>query len=177
LSNSCWTSRRDRLVCPLCEVGKLLPSGQGSARCTSCASFVSGTMLEVLQCIVALPDSLRNHACEAGGHPEMRQLPGGVSHCPGWRSEVLSLNTSSVVQKPDLELGGHAQQRRECRTGRAYAIRRVSPSPAGADRDRLNDAELGDSLMVSNLIGTRRLVQVRAATTVRAATITSKARR
>jgi hypothetical protein len=170
LSNTCWTSRRDRLVCPLCEVGELLPPGQGSARCTSCASFVSGTMLEVLQCIVALPDSLRNHTCEAGGHPEMRQLPDGVSHCPGWRSEVLSLITSSVVRKPVLELSGHAQQRRGCGTGRAYTIRRVSPSLAGAGRDRLNDAELGDSLMVSNLIGIRRLVQVRAAT------ITSKAR-
>ena len=31
----CWTSRRDRLVCPLCEVGELIPSGQGSARWTS----------------------------------------------------------------------------------------------------------------------------------------------
>jgi hypothetical protein len=174
LSKSCWTSRRDRLVCPLCEVGELLPSGQGSARCTSCASFVSGTMLEVLQCIVAQPGSLGNHACEAGGHPEMGQLPDGVSHCPGWRSEVLSLNTSSVVRKPVLELGGHAQQRRGCGTGRAYDIRRVGPSPAGtsgAGRDRLNDADLGDSLMVSNLLGTRRLVQVRAATTI------SKARR
>jgi hypothetical protein len=125
MRKTCWTPRRDHLVCPLCEVGELLPSGQGSARCTSCASFVSGTMLEVLQCIVALPDSLRNHACEAGGHPEMRQLPGGVSHCPGWRSEVLSLNTSSVARKPVLELGGHVQQRREGGTGRAYAIRRV----------------------------------------------------
>ena len=177
MRKSSWTLRRDRLVCPLCEVGKLLRSGQGSARCTLCASFVSGTMLEGLQCIVALPDSLGNHACEAGGHPEMRQLPDRVSHCPGWRSEVLSLNTSSVVRKLVLELGEHAQQRRGCGTGRAYAIRRIGPSPAGAGQDRLNDAELGDSLMVSNLIGTHRLVQVRAATTVRAATIISKARR
>jgi hypothetical protein len=174
MRKTCWKSRRDRLVCPLCEVGELLPSGQGSARCTSCASFVSGTMLEVLQCIVALPYSLGNHAREECGHPEMRHLPGGVFHCPGCASEVLTLNTSSVARKPVLELGGHAQQRRRCCTGRAYAIRRVDPSPAGtagAGRDRLNDADLGDSLMASHLIGTRGLVQVRAATTI------SKARR
>jgi ribosomal protein L37AE/L43A len=174
MRKTCWTSRRDRSVCPLCEVGELLPSGQGSARCTSCASFVSGSMLEVLQCSVALPDSLGNHACEECGHPEMRHPPVGVFHCPSCGSEVLTLNTSSVAREPVLELGGHAQQRRGCGTGRAYDIRRVGPSPAGtsgAGRDRLNDADLGDSLMVSNLIGTRRLVQVRAATTI------SKARR
>ena len=174
MRKTCWKSRRDRFVCPLCEVGELLPSGLGSARCTSCVSFVSGTMLEVLQCIVALPYSLGNHACEECGHPEMRHLPGGVFHCPGCGSELLSLKTSSVARKPVLDLGGHAQQRRGCGTGRAYATRRVGPSPsgtAGARRDRLSDADLGDSLMVSNLIGTRKLVQVRAPITI------SKARR
>jgi ribosomal protein L37AE/L43A len=172
MRKTCWTSRRDRLVCPLCEVGKLLPSSQGSARCTSCASFISGTMLEVFQCIVALPDSLGNHACKECGHPEMRHVPGGVFHCRGCAPEVLTLNPSSVARKPVLELGVHAQYRRGCDTGRAYAIRRVGPSPAGtAGRARLNNADLGDSLMVSNLIGTRRLVQVRAPTTI------SKARR
>jgi hypothetical protein len=74
LSNTCWTSRRDRLVCPLCEVGELLPSGRGSARCTSCASFVSGTMLEGLECIVAMPDSLGNHAFSPGSN--VAQLSG-----------------------------------------------------------------------------------------------------
>jgi ribosomal protein L37AE/L43A len=125
MRKTCWTPRRDHLVCPLCEVGELLPPGQGSARCNSCATFVSGTMLEVLQCIVALPSSLRNHACEECGYLEIRHLMGGVFHCPGCGSEVLSLNTSSVARKPVLELGGHVQQRREGGTGRAYAIRRV----------------------------------------------------
>jgi ribosomal protein L37AE/L43A len=169
-----WTPRRDRLVCPLCEVGKLLRSGQGSARCTLCASFVSRTMLEVLQCIIALPDAEGSHACEECDHPEMRHLPNGVFHCPGCGSELLSLNTSFVARKPALDLGGHSQLRSGCGTGRAYATRRVGPSPsgtAGAGRDRLSDADLGDSLMVSNLIETRRLVQVRAPTTI------SKARR
>jgi hypothetical protein len=58
MRKTCWTSRRDHRVCLLYEVSELLPSGQCSARCTSCASFVSGTMLEVLQCIVALPDAV-----------------------------------------------------------------------------------------------------------------------
>jgi ribosomal protein L37AE/L43A len=146
-----WTPRRDRLVCPLCEVGKLLRSGQGSARCTLCASFVSRTMLEVLQCIIALPDAVGSHACEECDHPEMRHLPNEVFHCPGCGSELLSLNTSFVARKPALDLGGHAHQRSRCGTGRAYATRRVGPSPsstAGAGRDRLSDADLGDSLMI-----------------------------
>ena len=75
MRKTCRTSRRDRFACPLCEVGELLPSGQGSARCTSCASFVSRTMLEVLQRIVALPDSLGNHACEECGHPWRSRSP------------------------------------------------------------------------------------------------------
>ena len=108
MRNTSRTSRRDRLVCPLCEVGELLPSGQGSAHCASCASFVSGTMLEVLQGIAALPDSLGKHACEECGHPEMRHLPDGVFHCPACGSEVLPLNTTSfVARKPVLELAHH----------------------------------------------------------------------
>ena len=83
MRKTCWTSRRDRLVCPLCEVGELLPPGQGSARCNSCASFVSGTMLEVLQCIIALPDAVGSFACEECDHPEMCHLPNRVFHCPG----------------------------------------------------------------------------------------------
>jgi ribosomal protein L37AE/L43A len=125
MRKTCWTPRRDHLVCPLCEVGELLPPGQGSARCNSCATFVSGTMLEGLQCIVALASSLGNHACEECGYLEIRHLIGGVFYCPGCGSEVLPLNTSSVARKPVLELGGHVQQRRGGGTGRAYAIRRV----------------------------------------------------
>jgi hypothetical protein len=82
-------------------------------------------MLEGLQCIVALPSSLGNHACEECGYLEIRHLIGGVFYCPGCGSEVLPLNTSSVARKPVLELGGHVQQRRGGGTGRAYAIRRV----------------------------------------------------
>ena len=174
MKGSSLKSRPGSLLCPLCGVHKLSGQGQSSARCDSCGSIVSGAMLDALRQITDLPDALGRHACEECGHPEMRQLPGGVFHCPGCALEVLTLNTSSVARKPVLELGGHAQQRRRCGTGRDYAIRRVDPSPAGtagAGRDQLNDADLGDSLMISNLIVTRSLVQVRAATTI------SKARR
>jgi len=47
-----------------------------------------GSVLETLQEIVGLPDALGAHACECG-HPEMRELPDGVFHCPARRSEVL----------------------------------------------------------------------------------------
>jgi ribosomal protein L37AE/L43A len=45
-------------------------------------------VLEALRQIIALPDALGNHACECG-HPEMRRLSDGVSHCPGCGFEVL----------------------------------------------------------------------------------------
>jgi ribosomal protein L37AE/L43A len=82
-------SRLLSLVCPLCEVGTLKHSGQNSAQCDYCEGSVSGTMLETLRQIVALPDSLGSHACEECGHPEMRLLPDGTHHCPACRSEVL----------------------------------------------------------------------------------------
>jgi ribosomal protein L37AE/L43A len=81
-------SRPDSLICPLCEIVQLWPSGHGSMRCESCGEHVSGTMLECLRRISALPDALGKHACECG-HPEMRLLPDGVFHCPACGSEIL----------------------------------------------------------------------------------------
>ena len=96
---SSLTSGPKALVCPLCEVYQLQPSGSDSARCGSCASLVSGAMLETLRCITALPDALGRHACECG-HPEMRHLPDGTFHCPACGSEVLPIDASSTPLKP-----------------------------------------------------------------------------
>jgi ribosomal protein L37AE/L43A len=89
-------SRPDSLVCPLCEVDQLRPSGNDSAQCASCAGLVSGAMLEALRRISALPDALGKHACEECGHPEMRLLPDETYHCPGCGSEVLPIDAPST---------------------------------------------------------------------------------
>jgi uncharacterized Zn finger protein (UPF0148 family) len=100
-SSSSLASRSRSLICPLCEAGKLRPSGQDSARCASCAGPVSGALLETLRGICALPDALGKHACEECGHPEMRRLPDGVFHCPSCGSEVLALEASGESPSPE----------------------------------------------------------------------------
>src|SRR5215213_11952072 len=100
-SSSSLASRSRSLICPLCEAGKLRPSGQDSARCACCAGPVSGAMLGALRQIVALPDALGKHACEECGHPEMRRLPDGTFHCPACRSEVLPIGAPLVDWKSD----------------------------------------------------------------------------
>jgi hypothetical protein len=104
MKGSSLASRLDSLVCPLCEVDQLWPSGKDSARCTSCATLVSGAMLETLRRISALPDALGRHACECG-HPEMRLLPDGVFHCPACGSEVLPISAAPV----DWKSYGHSE--------------------------------------------------------------------
>ena len=109
MKGSSLTSRVDSLVCPLCEVDQLQSSGNGSARCGSCASLVSGPMLDTLRRISALPDALGSHACEECGHPEMRLLPDGVFHCPACGSEVLPINVSSTLSRPnEKNTSGHS---------------------------------------------------------------------
>jgi len=100
-SSSSLASRSRSLICPLCEAGKLQPSGQELARCASCAGPVSGAMLGALRQIVALPDALGKHACEECGHPEMRRLPDGTFHCQACRSEVLPVDASSTPSRPE----------------------------------------------------------------------------
>jgi ribosomal protein L37AE/L43A len=86
------TSRPHNIVCPFCESGKLVTLGPGSARCKSCGLPLVGSTLETLRNVIDLPDTLGAHACDCG-HPEMRELPDGVFHCPACGSEVLPVES------------------------------------------------------------------------------------
>ena len=76
------------IVCPMCEVGELSPDGRHLAQCGTCGAVIGGGALLILRQIIALPESLGEHACECG-HPEMRRLPDGVYRCPACGLEVL----------------------------------------------------------------------------------------
>ena len=89
------TSRPRHIVCPFCESGELVSVGPGFARCGSCSLPLLGSALETLRDIVRLPDVLGAHPCECG-HPEMRELPGGLFHCPACRSEVLPIGAQAI---------------------------------------------------------------------------------
>jgi hypothetical protein len=104
VKDSSLTSKSDFLLCPLCEVSKLHPSGRDSMRCESCGGRLNGAMLETLRHISALPDVLGRHTCECG-HPEMRLLPDGTFHCPACGSEVLPIDAPSGFSGPG-EHGG-----------------------------------------------------------------------
>ena len=64
------------------------PNGRDLAKCGSCDAVIGGEALLILRQIIALPESLGEHACECG-HPEMRRLPDAVYWCPACGSEVL----------------------------------------------------------------------------------------
>ena len=83
------------IVCPFCESGELVSLGHDFARCGSCRMPLVGSTLGTLRDIIGLPDALGNHPCECG-HPEMRELPDSVFHCPACRSEVLSIKVRAV---------------------------------------------------------------------------------
>jgi ribosomal protein L37AE/L43A len=87
-SSSRRISAPHSIVCPMCEVSELNPYGRQLARCGSCGAVIGGEALLILQRIVALPESMGEHACECG-HPEMRRLPDEVYWCPACGSEVL----------------------------------------------------------------------------------------
>jgi len=89
------TSRPRHIVCPFCESGELVSVGPGFARCGSCGLPLLGSPLETLRDIVGLPDVLGAHPCECG-HPEMRELPGGLFHCPACRSEVVAIRAEAI---------------------------------------------------------------------------------
>jgi ribosomal protein L37AE/L43A len=109
-------SRPHHIVCPFCEWGELVSLGPGFARCKSCGLPLLGSTLETLRDIIGLSDALGAHACECG-HPEMRELPDGVFHCPACGSEVLPIMVrDSSPPKPAWSLGNS-----------------TAPSPRGAD--------------------------------------------
>lgn len=81
-------STAHHITCPFCESGELVSAGGDFARCSSCSLALVGSVLETLREIVGLPDVLGAHPCECE-HPEMRQLPDGVYHCPACGLEVL----------------------------------------------------------------------------------------
>jgi ribosomal protein L37AE/L43A len=87
-SSSRRISTPHSIVCPMCEVSELNPYGRHLARCGSCGAVIGGEALLILQKVVALPESMGEHACECG-HPEMRRLPDEVYWCPACGSEVL----------------------------------------------------------------------------------------
>jgi hypothetical protein len=87
--------RVHHMMCPFCESGALVPLAQDLARCGSCGLPLLGSVLETLRDVVCLPDALGTHPCECG-HPEMRELPGGVFHCPACRSEVLPTGARAI---------------------------------------------------------------------------------
>jgi hypothetical protein len=86
--------RPNTLICPLCEAGELRPC-EIPARCGSCGRPIEGEVLRTIEQIIALPDALGRHACECG-HPEMRNLPDGVFHCPACGSEVIPLEADAA---------------------------------------------------------------------------------
>ncbi len=90
-------SESRRIICPFCESGKLVSLGHNFARCDSCRLPLLGSTLETLRDVIGLPDALGAHACECG-HPEMRELPDGIFHCPACGSEVLPMQAPSGVE-------------------------------------------------------------------------------
>ena len=95
-------SRRHPIICPFCESGELISVGPGAARCRSCGLPLVGSALETLRGLVGLPDAVGAHACDCG-HPEMRELPDGVFHCPACGSEVLPMEATSGVERLGLD--------------------------------------------------------------------------
>jgi uncharacterized Zn finger protein (UPF0148 family) len=84
------SSKVGSMVCPACGAGELRRDEGGVARCEGCEGTVGWEMLEALAQIAALPEALGSHPCECG-HPEMRHLPDGSSHCPSCGSDILPL--------------------------------------------------------------------------------------
>jgi ribosomal protein L37AE/L43A len=105
---SALASRSHSIICPSCEAGELRSGGHNGVQCPVCGYEPSRGILGALQQLITLPDALGKHACEGCGHPEMRHLPDGVSHCPGCGSEVLP--TISNCRTQDVGTSrGHRQ--------------------------------------------------------------------
>lgn len=116
-----------RITCPFCESGKLAPFGVGFARCGSCGMPLVGSMWETLREIAALPDALGGHPCECG-HPEMRELPDGVFHCPACGSEVIPVHPKQNRSVSRRMAGGRQKPLASKRCPRKAAKRRPARS-------------------------------------------------
>jgi len=131
---SALASRSHSIICPICEAGELSSGSQKGVQCSLCDYAPSRSFLETLRQIIALPDALGSHACEECGHPEMRLLPDGVSHCPGCGSEVLP-----TISKCPSKAVGTNRGHRQFRGGipdtvpalKKSSQRRVMPAPEG----------------------------------------------
>jgi uncharacterized Zn finger protein (UPF0148 family) len=98
------------LICPFCEAAEVRSGDhQNGVQCPVCGYAPSRGVLEALWQIISLPDALGSHACEECGHPEMRRLPDGVSHCPGCGSEVLPTRLNCRTQAVGTSIG-HRQR-------------------------------------------------------------------
>ena len=84
-------TKRVALVCPACEVYRVLAVGSMQARCPGCGFELEGGMLKTVLEILALPEALGTHAGEECEHPQMRRLPDGVFHCPACHAEVTPI--------------------------------------------------------------------------------------
>jgi ribosomal protein L37AE/L43A len=128
-------SRSHSIICPNCEAGELSPSGHNGIQCSLCGYAPSHSVLEALQQIIALPDALGSHACEECGHPKMRLLPDGVSHCPGCGSEVLPTRFKSRTQAVGTSRG----HRQDSGGGNPDAV----PAPKKSSQRRVMQAPEG----------------------------------
>ncbi len=108
MKQSALASGSHTIICPLCEAGELRSGGHNGVQCPVCGYGPSRGILGTLQQIISLPDALGSHACEECGHPEMRLLPDGVSHCPGCGSEVLPTRSNCRMQAVGTS-SGHRQ--------------------------------------------------------------------
>jgi ribosomal protein L37AE/L43A len=131
---SALASGSHSIICPICEADELRSGCHNGVQCPVCDYAPSRSVLEVLRQIITLPDALGRHACEECGHPEMRLLPDGVSHCPACGSEVLP--TRSKCRTPVVGTRrGHRQ----------FGGRQLDASPASkkSSQRRLNGAPEG----------------------------------
>jgi hypothetical protein len=127
------TSRSHSIICPSCEAGELSPSGHNNGiQCSLCGYAPNHSVLEALQQIITLPDALGSHACEECGHPEMRLLPDGVSHCPACGSEVLP-----TIYKCRAKAVGTSRGHRQ---GSDVGIPETVPAPTKSSHRRVMQA-------------------------------------
>jgi hypothetical protein len=133
---SALASRSHCIICPSCEAGELSSGGHNNRiQCSLCAYAPSRSVLGTLQQIITLPDALGSHACEECGHPEMRLLPDGVSHCPGCGSEVLPTRSNCRTQAVGTSRG-HRQ-------GSGVGIPDTVPAPTKSSQERVRQAPEG----------------------------------